>query len=59
MSQNIILELIGTAGTLPRIYNFSCYSFFCSVCACIFSENNFKEHIFIFYERSIKYHWLC
>ena len=37
MSQNIILELIGTAGTCPSIYSSSCYSFFVP-CAYVFSE---------------------
>ena len=36
MSQNIILELIGTAGTCPSIYSSLCYSFFVP-CAYVFS----------------------
>ena len=48
MSQNIILELIGTAGTLPRIYNFSCYSFFVP-CVHVFSVKIISRNIYLYF----------
>ena len=46
MSQNIILELIGTAGTLPCTNNFSCYSFFVP-CVYAFSVKIISMNIYL------------
>ena len=56
MSQNTILELIGTTGT-PQPITFFHVIVYLSMCVCNWSENNFNENIF--YERSIKYYCLC
>ena len=47
MSQNTILEVIGTTGTHPSISFFHVIVFL-SMCACNCNENNFNENILYF-----------